>query len=45
MAYNATYVAADSDDIVIDLLGTVLVVLVGFGAIIGLVMLYRWVKK
>ena len=40
-AYNATYVADDVDDIVIDGLGAFLVVLVSFATLIGLVFLAR----
>lgn len=42
MAYSPTYVASDTSAIVLDLLGTILAGLVGFGALIGLVLLYRW---
>ena len=44
MTYTATYDSNDMSPIVIDLLGTALVALVGFGSIIGLVMLARWLK-
>ena len=40
-AYTPTYVADDVDDIVIDGLGTFLVVLVSFATLIGLVFLAR----
>jgi len=42
MTYSATYDADDTSAIVIDLLGTIFVALVGFGALIGLVFLYKW---
>ena len=41
---DTRYTADDTDDIAIDLLGTIVVVLVGFGSLIGLVLLYRWFK-
>ena len=44
IAYSPTYTADDADDITIDLLGTIIVVMVGFGSLIGLVLLYRWFK-
>ena len=45
MAYSATYNSADTSAITIDLIGTIIVALVAFGALIGLVALYRWFKK
>ena len=45
MAYSGTYAATDTSNIFIDLIGTVAVAAVGFGALIGLVLLYRWFKK
>jgi len=44
MTYNATYDSDDTSAIVIDLLGTIFVALVGFGALIGLVFLYKWIS-
>lgn len=38
-AYNATYVADDADDIIIDGLGAFLVVIVSFATLIGLIWL------
>ena len=45
MTYANSYNASDTSEVVIDLLGTILVALVGFGSIIGLVFLYKWAKK
>ena len=45
MAYSGTYAATDTSNIFIDLIGTVAVAAVGFGALIGLVLLYRWFRK
>ena len=45
MAYSATYDSADTDDIVIDGLGTILVVFVSFGSLIALILLAKWFKK
>ena len=39
------YTATDASNIIIDLIGTVGVAFVGFGALIGLVLLYGWFKK
>jgi len=44
MAYSETYTSTDMSKVVIDLLVTVAAALVGFGTIIGLVMLARWLK-
>ena len=45
MVYTETYDSADTSAIVIDVITGVLVSLVAFGALIGLIMLYRWFKK
>lgn len=47
MTYGSTtnYTGANISSIIIDLFGTILVAVIGFGSLIGLVMLYRWVKK
>ena len=45
MTYNATYDANDTDDIVVDFIGTVGVGFVSFATLIGLVMVYKYFKK
>ncbi len=45
MAYNETYSATDAPVVVIDLVVTVLAILVTFGGLIGLGMLYKHFKK
>lgn len=44
MAYNATYASTDIGPSVIDLIVGIIAILVSFAALIGLVILYRWVK-
>ena len=44
MVYAGTYTATDTSEIIIDIVVGVLVALVGFGALIGLVMLFKWFK-
>ena len=44
MAYNETYTSTDAPAVVIDLLVTVIAVAVGFGGLIGLIILLRWAK-
>jgi hypothetical protein len=44
MAYTATYASTDLDDVVVDLLVTVVVQLVAFGAILGLIIALRMIK-
>lgn len=43
--YNATYTSDDMDNAVIDGLVTVVASLVGFGSLIGLVILARWLMN
>jgi len=45
MVYNETYAADDADDVIIDILVTVLVSFVSFATLIGLVMLWGYFKK
>ena len=45
MAYSNTYEGADISAIVIDIIGAVLVAIVGFGVLVGLVLLFKWFKK
>ena len=45
MTYSGTYDVDDTDDIVMDFIGTVGVALVGFATLIGLVMVYKYFKK
>jgi hypothetical protein len=45
MTYSPTYSADDTSAIVIDGLGKVLVAAVAFAALIGLVLVYRFMKK
>ena len=42
IAYSATYDSTDVTNATIDLLATVGVAFVGFGSLIGLVLLYKW---
>lgn len=44
MAYNATYTASDAAPVVLDLGVSVVVGLVAFASIVGLIMLYNWMK-
>ena len=44
-AYSATYTGTDLGPIVIDALGAIGVIAVSLASIIGLVILYRWLKK
>lgn len=45
MVYHGTYDSADTSAIIIDVVVGVIVAMVGFGALIGLVFLYRFFKK
>lgn len=45
MAYTANYSAEDADDVVIDIVVTILVAIVGFGTLIGLIWVYGYFKK
>jgi len=46
MAYvGNNYTATDVSSATIDLVGTIGVALVGFASLIGLVLLFKWVKK
>lgn len=44
MAYNETYTASDASTAIIDLGVTAIAAMVAFGSIIGLVLVYRWLK-
>jgi len=44
MAYTPTYTTDDAAPMVVDLIFTIVAVLISFGAILGLVVLYRWLK-
>ena len=43
--YNQTYDAGETSEVSIDLIVGVLASLVGFATLIGLIMLYGWLKK
>lgn len=45
MAYNATYDANDLSAIVIDFLGQFGVAIIAFVALVGLIVLYVWMKR
>lgn len=45
MAYNSTYVAGDLSSITIDFVVKLGVFLVSFATLIGMVLLYIWLKK
>ena len=44
MAYSATYAAADTGKAVIDLVVTVFAAIASLGTLIGLVLLFKWMK-
>jgi len=43
--YNASYDSSETSEVTIDLVVGVLAALVGFATLIGLVMLFGWLKK
>ena len=45
MAYNETYTADDVAPIVVDGIATLGVLIVTFATLIGLVLLYAWLRK
>jgi len=45
MAYNATYDEGDMAPIVIDGIGTIFALFVGFASLIGLILLWGYVKR
>lgn len=44
MAYTPTYTEADMAPIAIDGIASILALVVAFASLIGLIMLYRWVR-
>ena len=45
MTYSGTYDVDDTDDIVMDFIGTLGVVFVSFATLIGLVIIFKYFKK
>ena len=43
--YSATYDAAEVSEVVVDILVAVLVAIFGFATLVGLLLLYKWMKK
>ena len=43
--YNQTYDAAETSEVTIDLIVGVLAALVGFASLIGLIILFKYLKK
>lgn len=45
MVYNADYTSTDFSTIAIDGLGKIAVAVVGFATLVGLVLIYNYIKK
>ena len=43
--YTQVYDAGETSEVTIDLIVTVLVIMVSFGTLIGLIILFKWAKK
>jgi len=43
--YNQTYDSAETSEVSVDLIVAVLSALVGFASLIGLILLFGWMKK